>query len=1406
MARRWHHAVLTTSALLPLAASALAGPNNASVVGGAATIQGQGTANVVVNQSTQSAIINWQTFNIGAGETTRIYMPNSNSTQLDRVNGGLGPSQILGTLSSDGKVFLVNPDGILFGMGARINVGSLVATTNDITNSDFMAGRYNFSIPGNPNASIVNTGTITAQTGGFAALVAPGVRNTGTIIAKLGTIALASGNAFTLDMYGDNLITLGLTDKITSQVVDVATGQPLKSLVSNTGKLEANGGTVVLTAVAARKIVDSVINNSGVIEANSIGSHKGMIVLGAAAGVPNQKVKVSGRLSATGKRAGTSGGTIQITGDNVKVAHAKIDASGQTGGGTVLIGGDWGGGNPNTSLVSGNASAALQSYAVPNSGTVSIDAATMIDVSATATGNGGKVVVWANQATTFLGTILAKGGSQSGNGGFVETSGGTLTFNGAVNTSAPNGEKGTLLLDPLNATIAAAAGDEVITTSSIENALANGDVVVTTVGTTGSEAGDITVAAGITWATASSLTLAAYRNITINNGVTISNTYNVAVGAGNLNLRADVTGTGVGTVTFLGNSKIDFSRSGGLISIFYNPSVNPPDSVVNSTSYVNPTETYSTHLSGWWAAYMLVNSVGDLQNIQNNLSGDYALGRDIDASPTSSWNSGAGFNPIGNSTTPFIGELNGNNHSIIRLFINSSAQYVGLFGYIDVSASVITNSVHDLTITSANITGNFSGGSGYVGILAGASGIDGVATGASVSNVTVDGAVSGISGGQTTAGGLIGLADEVSTIYRAAANVSVHSDYLAGGLIGDMEHQSTVTESFSLGSVYGTIGAGGLVGLVYDSAVYQSYASGNASVGSNGFAGGLEAENGFNFQTYATGIASGGAGATLSGLVAFSVGTSTYSYAPSEITWGVLPTGFNTSSFNFIQPGPVWGSNSNINNGYPYLLWTQAPSPPPATTFIPALSPPPLGSPPPSSPPVSPPPVSPPPVNPPPPVSPPPVSSPPVSPPPVSPPPPVSWSITPTVPLINENQGIAAFTISNSGGQAQTVYVSTVQNDGFTNNGYYVGLNNQTVTFAAGQKSATIAVTILDKGLISGSETFGIVVQNAPGTSATPNVASTTFTISNNDEVNIPPPALSQINPTQGTLTQTLNTIVSGSTSPVITNSIIAPLGPTPTVPLTNSNSIPDSYLWTGKLGPTSPNELLNTAQPLLALIDKFWSGQQPTQDWTVFAKQMGLSVPEITDLKLAGFQAGLYIGPNGQPVLVFQSTKFQYPSDLVVDALNILYAKLGISSGDLAPYKFAAQLAAQVQKDYPFQKVMLTGFSLGGGMAAYAGAADQIPAVTFDPTGISNNLNSNSSYVLNFQMSSDIAQTGGSLIGTTIVFDQAVAAKATLIGASPTAGLVRHLIEGADVFRYVSSISNLKIIQQSGSIYTVGQ
>src|SRR5262249_18168961 len=315
------------------------------------------------------------------------------------------------------------------------------------------------------------------------------VRNTGTITATLGTVALVSGNSFTLDLYGDKLITLAVNDQIASKVIDVSTGRPLKSLVSNEGKIRANGGRVELTAAAARSVVDSVINTSGVIKANAIGHLNGMIVLAAAtgaskpAGAPTQTVKISGTLSAAGKKKGTEGGTILVTSENNKLASPRIDASGRKGGGKVLIGGDWGGGNPNTSLVK-NSSAKLESFVIPTATTVSVDAATTINASARGRGNGGKVVLWSDSETTFAGTILARGGAKSGDGGFVEVSSHRLlNYSGTTDTRAPNGTVGTLLLDPVNVLITPnPRGPNDISSKTLSDELEKNNVLVTTGG------------------------------------------------------------------------------------------------------------------------------------------------------------------------------------------------------------------------------------------------------------------------------------------------------------------------------------------------------------------------------------------------------------------------------------------------------------------------------------------------------------------------------------------------------------------------------------------------------------------------------------------------------------------------------------------------------------------------------------------------------------------------------------------------------------------------------------------------------------------------------------------------------------------------------------------------------------
>ncbi len=374
MSPRIRNLLLTSTALLSLGSiPGAAGPEGGVVVGGSATIRGQGTSSVIVNQSSQRAIVNWHTFNIGTGESTRFNQPNSSAITLNRVTGGMGPSTINGMLSANGRVFVINRDGMLIGRDARINTAGFVASTSDIKNSDFMAGRYNFNQPGRPDASIVNMGSVTASSHGFAALVAPGVRNSGTITATLGTVALASGNTFTLDMYGDKLIQVGVSDQIASQVIDVATGKPLKSLVSNDGTLRANGGRVELTAVAARHIVDSVINTKGVIEANSVGMRGGKIVLGGATGStktkgsPKQTIKIAGKLNAKGTDKGSKGGTIQVTGEDIRFAAAMIDVSGHSGGGKVLVGGDWAGGKPGYTV--DNKAARLEDHVIPTATT-----------------------------------------------------------------------------------------------------------------------------------------------------------------------------------------------------------------------------------------------------------------------------------------------------------------------------------------------------------------------------------------------------------------------------------------------------------------------------------------------------------------------------------------------------------------------------------------------------------------------------------------------------------------------------------------------------------------------------------------------------------------------------------------------------------------------------------------------------------------------------------------------------------------------------------------------------------------------------------------------------------------------------------------------------------------------------
>jgi filamentous hemagglutinin family protein len=938
MSRRVHQFLVSTTAALTTRVTlaglvtvavlaslpADADPNGGTVVGGSATILGQGTSSVTINQSSQNAVINWATFNIGRGETTSFYQPNSSSVALNRVIGGLGPSFIDGTLKANGHVFIVNGDGILFGPHSSITTAGFLATTNNIRDADFMAGKYNFNIPGLPNASIVNLGKITATSGGFAALVAPGVRNSGTITATLGTVSLAAGNAFTLDFYGDRLITLAVNDQIASAVKDVQTGATLKSLVSNTGTLSANGGRVELTASAARAVVDSVINNKGVIEANSIGSRGGMIVLGAAtgaskgAGAPAQIVKLSGRISAAGKDKGTKGGAVVVSGENIVLAGATIDASGDAGGGKVLIGGDTGGGKLGAAAATIEL-AKLESFVIPTATTVSVDAASVINVSTTGTGNGGKAVLWSDQQTTFAGTILAQGGASGGNGGFVETSSGkNLLYTGTVNLSAPKGQVGTALLDPAAAVIDAncIGLSSCITTSAIQTGLGSGTFIVTT------DAGNMTVDSNVnlTWGNANTLTLSAFQDIRFDEGAKISNT-----GAGSLILRADNAGTDAGTVRFFGR-QLDFHSSTGKVSIYYNPRT-PTDCEPCASKYQNPTN-YSFNVltnSGvpnQLTAYMLVNNANDLTIMSNSangsgfITGNFALGKNIDAT---------GFAGLADVT--FNGLFDGYggigiNRTISNLTVaapNGSNSY-GLFAFIGTNGVVRNLNLANVAITAgADIQ--------FIGALAGQNA-------GTISNVAVlSGTINGGTHQGIGAGGLVG--QNVGTITGSSANVTVtlgnsndsgQINY-AGGLVGS--NIGTVTGSSATGNVSGGLLSivGGLVGqngLNCDCApsgpgtITSSFATGIVTAGWIG--GGLVGANnlGSVTQSYATGAVGGSGNVQLGGLVGsnHAGATITSSYATGDVTGTSLVAGSGNQGDIAAVGGFVGQNSGTITNSY----------------------------------------------------------------------------------------------------------------------------------------------------------------------------------------------------------------------------------------------------------------------------------------------------------------------------------------------------------------------------------------------------------------------------------------------------------------------------------------------------------
>lgn len=552
-ALRLHPLALAAACLLasagPVQAQAAAAllPQGLQVRQGQAQVQVQGQQMTVRNSA--NAILDWQSFSIGAGQGVHFEQANAQSKVLNRVSGGEA-SQIFGSLSSNGQVWLINPSGVLFGREARVDVSSLLVSTLQLGDADFLAGRYLFRQQADKAGLLRNEGRLRSAYGGQIALLGGRVENAGLLDSPGGSQLLAGARS--LELVDTGLPHLALR-------VDVPAGEVL-----NLGELSAADGRIDVHA--------TVVNQQGLMRANRVerddqgrislrasqalnlgadsrteanGSTGGRIELDAgAAGT----ALLQGRVSAAGSSG--QGGQVSLLGQQLGLLNgARIDVSGASGGGEIFIGGGLQGRDARFAN-------ARSTFMAPGA-ELRADAGNQ--------GDGGRIILWSNAATRAFGSFSARGGAEGGRGGFVETSGGWLDARpAALDLGAARGSSGQWLLDPYNIVISDNASDSQIggaptftaggagsslSTATLAAALNAGNSVTVSTGNAGTEAGDIHFSGNLVVAPSQpvTLTLQSARNTTLDQATLRS------TGAA-LNLDVQVAGNGSqGRVSLLGS-------------------------------------------------------------------------------------------------------------------------------------------------------------------------------------------------------------------------------------------------------------------------------------------------------------------------------------------------------------------------------------------------------------------------------------------------------------------------------------------------------------------------------------------------------------------------------------------------------------------------------------------------------------------------------------------------------------------------------------------------------------------------------------------------------------------------------------------------------------------------------------
>ncbi|MGP1716818.1 MAG: two-partner secretion domain-containing protein [Methylophilus sp.] len=695
---KWAYAIASGVAALYMPTIAQALPSDGVLnYGHADFVKSNNDTTLDINQTTAILKASFVQFNIDAHETVNLNQAAGARAMF--VITGNDASKIAGKFNVDSLLFFINPNGVYFSDTAQVNVGSIVVSPLSMKDDDFLNGTYRFT-GANNTGSVINHGVIKAKDEGFIVLLGKTVENTGTLVANNGSVVLGSAQEATLDFYGNGLVRVKLS------------GDALEAAVKNSGLIQANGGLVQL-ATSARS---AAINITGIVEANQLVERDGVIRL---EGGDNGQVQVSGQLIAKGEN--TTGGTIAVTGEQVALLNgAVLDASGDKGGGKVLVGGDYQGKNE----------------AVYNAQTAYVGAGATIKADAIQQGDGGTVVVWADQLTRYYGDISAQGGAASGNGGFVEVSGKQdLDFHGGVDVGAVNGAGGTVLLDPTN----------IILSTNPQLPLpdlANGtpDIAFGNPGTTTTV--NVNSVKGF-----NELFLQATNNITVSSALTMTKaTGSVRLEAGNdINVNANITSGTFGKVTLKADAD---GIGGGNIAIGAN---------ITGSAGVTLSAATITHTAG------NINTTGSVLGIAG----------DVKIDTTGSANLGsANINANGGTGLLFGGDKGGE----VKITANS----LTMTGNINTTGGASFNPVLGggqggaVTITTANgaTVGNITTSSGNAGFSAPSSRLSGAVNITNTGNGDINAGNINSNGGTNGIGGSVTLDAKGGSVKALVINTS----------------------------------------------------------------------------------------------------------------------------------------------------------------------------------------------------------------------------------------------------------------------------------------------------------------------------------------------------------------------------------------------------------------------------------------------------------------------------------------------------------------------------------------------------------------------------------------------------------------------------------------------------------